>query len=450
MQRCLIVLLASFMASTALAAAAPLPPGHVSFKELTLGNGLRVQFSEDHSSPVVAVHVTYDVGSRNERAGRTGFAHLFEHMMFKGSQNVGNGEHFYQVLTQGGSMNGNTTQDRTIYFETVPAHQLEMGLFLEADRMRSLAITQENLDNQRKAVQEERRQSVDNQPYGTAYDRHQALMFDNYPYKHSVIGSMEDLNAATVQDVSQFFKTYYAPNNAVLTVVGDFTSAAAVKLVEKYFAKIPRQAAPPPVDVSEPKQTGERRDSMDDPLARISRVYIGYKTVPGNTADFFALDVLAAILQEGQSSRLYQALVREKQLSVGLGAYIQEQRGVGPFYIISSVAPGKKPEQVETAIYNEIERIQRDSIAEWEFTKAVNAARVNFYSGLRSAQSRAEALSVNKVFYNDANVLNTYVDSVRAVKRSDVQRVAKQYLRANNRTVLIVNATAGKPAAKQE
>jgi zinc protease len=431
-------LLAAFVASAAFAA-----PAGVQFREHTLKNGLRVELSEDHTSPVVAVHVTYDVGSRNERPGRTGFAHLFEHMMFKGSENVGSGEQFYQVITQGGTLNGNTTSDRTVYFETLPAHQLELALFLEADRMRSLAITKDNLDNQRNAVQEERRQGMDNQPYGQAFERHQALMYDNFAYKHDAIGSMEDLNAATVDDVAQFFKTYYAPNNAVLTIVGDFKAAIALDLARKYFESIPRQKAAPAVNISENKQTAERRDSMDDPLARISRVYIGYKTVAGNTPDYFALDVLATVLQEGQSSRLFQSLVREKQIAVNANAFVIEQRAISPFYIIASITPGKKPEDVEAAIYAEIERVQREPIAEWELQKAVNGARIAYYSGIRGAGSRADALGNNKVFYNNPNALNTYVDSIRAVTREDVQRVAKQYLQSNNRTVLTVNATGG-------
>ncbi len=444
MKRRLVVLVASFAATIVSAAPAKPTTGQVEFKEHTLKNGLRVQLSEDHTAPVVAVHVTYDVGSRNERPGRTGFAHLFEHMMFKGSENVGNGEHFYQVFTQGGSMNGTTSSDRTVYFETMPAHQLELALFLEADRMRSLAITQANLDNQRNAVQEERRQRMDNQPYGKAFERHQALMYDNFAYKHSTIGSMEDLNAATVEDVAEFFKTYYAPNNAVLTVVGDFNSATALSLIDKYFAGIPRQPSPPSVDVAEPAQKAERRDSMDDPLARLSRVYIGYKAAPGNTPDYFALEVLATVLQDGQSSRLYKTLVRDKQLSVGAGAFVLEQRGLSPFYVIATVMPGKKPEDVEASIYAEIERIQKEPIADWELTKALNGARVNYYSGIGSAQSRAAALGINKVFYNDANVLNTYIKSIRAVTKADVQRVANRYLQPGNRTVLTVNATGGR------
>lgn len=416
--------------------------GLVRFKEYTLKNGLRVQLSEDHTAPVVAIHVTYDVGARNERPGRTGFAHLFEHMMFKGSSNVGSGEHFYQIITQGGTMNGTTNSDRTVYFETLPAHQMELGLFLEADRMRSLAITQDNLDNQRNAVQEERRQGMDNQPYGKAFERHQELMWDNFGYKHSVIGSMADLNAATIDDVAQFFKTYYAPNNAVVTLVGDFNEAEARKLISKYFGDIPKQPAPPKVVINEPKQTAERRDSMDDALARMSRVYIAYKAAPGNTADYYALEVLSTILQDGQSSRLYQSLIRDKQLASNASAFIWEQRGVGPFFLIATAMPGKKTEDVEAALYAEIERVQREPVAEWEITKAVNNARANFFNGIRGAQSRAAALGINKVFYDDANVLNEYVAKMNAVTRADVQRVAKLYLQPTNRTVLTVNATA--------
>jgi predicted Zn-dependent peptidase len=232
----------------------------VEFKESTLRNGLRVQLAEDHVAPVVAVNIAYDVGSHDETQGLTGFAHLFEHMMFKGSANVGDGEHFYQVFTNGGTMNGTTGPDVTLYFETMPANQLELMLFLEADRMRSLEITQENLDNQRQAVQEERRLRVDNQPYGPSDERMGELFYDNFAYKHSVIGSMQDLNAASIEDVSKFFKTYYAPNNAVLTLVGNFKSADALRLIRKHFEDIPRQAEPPPVDLTEPSQKAERRE----------------------------------------------------------------------------------------------------------------------------------------------------------------------------------------------
>lgn len=427
-------------------AAAAQTQSRVQFKQYTLKNGLRVILSEDHAAPVIALHIAYDVGSRNERPGRTGFAHLFEHMMFKGSQNVGSGEHFYLINVNGGNMNGTTSTDRTVYFETLPANQLEMGLFLEADRMRSLAITQENLDNQRNAVQEERRQSYDNQPYGRAYEALEELLYDNFAYKHSTIGSMADLNAATVEDVSNFFKTYYAPNNAVLSLVGDFKSSKALASIKRHFESIPRQTMPPLPDMQEPDQTTERRTSLDDKLARLSQVRIAYKTVPSNTPDFYALQVLASVLQTGRSSRLYRSLVVEKQLSPNIGAFNDERRGRGAFYLIANVMPGKEPTAIETALNAEVERVQTQPIADWELEKAINNARVGYLNGLRSAQARAAALGIYAVFYNDPNLVNTRLEKLRAVTRADVQRVAKQYLQPSKRAVLTILAKAGAPS----
>ena len=257
----------------------------VDFKETTLKNGLRVITVEDHSAPVIAISVNYNVGSRDERKGRTGFAHLFEHMMFQGSENIGKSEQMILVLNNGGTMNGTTNEDRTLYFEALPANQLELALFLEADRMRSLAITKENLDNQRNAVQEERRRGLDNQPYGRSGEVQQELLYDNFAYKHSVIGSMEDLSAATVDDVAEFFKIYYAPNNAVLALVGDFNSKDALARIVKHFENIPRQPNPPAVDMSEPEQKEERRQTVDDVLARVPRVDLAFKSVAGTPAD---------------------------------------------------------------------------------------------------------------------------------------------------------------------
>ena len=239
--------------ATALGLAAASNP-KIEFTDTRLKNGLRVIISEDHTAPVFGIAVNYDVGSRNERKGRTGFAHLFEHMMFKGSENVGPGEHPYLMFMYGGSMNGTTNKDRTIYYEVMPANQLDLALFLEADRMRSLEITKENLDNQRNAVQEERRLGVDNQPYGKTFETIDELAYDNFAYEHSVIGSMADLSAATVEDVSAFFKIYYAPNNAVVAIVGDVDTKTTLEKVRKYFESIPAQPAPPKVDMTEPEQ----------------------------------------------------------------------------------------------------------------------------------------------------------------------------------------------------
>lgn len=416
-------------------------------KETRLPNGLRVITVEDHSAPVIAIDITYNVGSRDERQGRTGFAHLFEHMMFKGSENVGTGEHFYLVFNNGGTMNGTTNEDRTTYFEALPSNQLDLALFLEADRMRSLVINKANLDNQRNAVQEERRLGVDNQPYGQSGEILQGLIYDNFAYKHTVIGSMDDLNAATVEDVAAFFKTYYAPNNAVLTLVGDFKTADALKKIKENFGNIPQQTNPPAVDMAEPEQKAERRASVDDALARLQQIDIAFKALPGNTADFYALQVLSAALQGGQSSRFYQTLVKEKQLVTNIFGFIDEKRGTGAFYISATVRQGVNPADVEAAVYDEIERLKKDGVADWEIQKAKNTTRRNFINSMQSSLSRAINISVWTVYYNDPNLINTRLDKVSAVTKADVLRVANKYLTAANRTVVITTPKKAAPKA---
>ncbi|PYS86126.1 MAG: peptidase M16 [Acidobacteria bacterium] len=416
---------------------------HVDLKETRLANGLRVITVEDHSAPVIAVAVTYNVGSRNEKQGRTGFAHLFEHMMFQGSENVGKSEHFMLIQNNGGTMNGTTNEDRTNYFEALPANQLELALYLESDRMRSLEVNQTNLDNQRNVVQEERRIGLDNAPYGKSGETQQELMYDNFAYKHDTIGSMADLNAASVEDVRAFFKMYYAPNNAVLTLVGDFKTADALATIKKYFEVIPRQADPPPVDMSEPEQKAERRASVDDLLARLPRVAVAYKTVPGNTPDFYALQVLANALGGGSSSRLNQKLAREKEMVTNIGSNAQETRGVGGFYVTATLRPGVKTDDVESAVYEEIARLQKEQIADWELQKAKNGARRNFINGLQSSLARANSIGQYAVYYGDPNLINTRLDKVAAVTKDDVQRVANKYLVQRNRTVVITVPKAG-------
>jgi zinc protease len=410
---------------------------NVEFKETTLKNGLRVITVEDHSAPVIAISINYNVGSRDERKGRTGFAHLFEHMMFQGSENIGKSEQMVLVLNNGGTMNGTTNEDRTVYFEALPSNQLDLLLFLEADRMRSLAITKENLDNQRNAVQEERRRGLDNQPYGKSREIHQELIYDNFAYKHSVIGSMEDLNAASVEDVAEFFKTYYAPNNAVLALVGDFDTKDALARIAKNFESIPRQTNPPVVDMTEPEQTKERRTTVDDVLARAPRVDVAFKAVPGNTPDFYALQVLSATLQGGQSSRLYQKLVKERELTTNVGGFMDEKRGLGALYTFATLRPNATTADAEKVIYEEIERLKKEPIADWELQKAKNNTRRGIINGLQSSLSRAITLSQYAVVYNDPGLINTRLDKVSAVTKEDVQRVANKYLRETNRTVVI-------------
>jgi zinc protease len=415
----------------------------IKFSDTKLANGLRVIISEDHAAPVYSIAVHYLVGSRDERQGRTGFAHLFEHMMFKGSENVGPGEHFMLVFTNGGNMNGTTNKDRTLYFETLPSNQLDLGVFLEADWMKSLAITKENLDNQRNAVQEERRLGVDNQPYGRTFEAIDELAYDNPAYEHSVIGSMEDLNAASVADVTAFFKAYYAPNNAVLAIVGDVDTKVALEKVRKAFASIPMQAAAPKVDLSEPKQTAERRKTIDDSLARLSRVDIVFKVPPRLTADDDALQVLGTVLSSGRSSRLFQQIVREQQLSPNISAGRDPSIGPGLFQIAGTVSPGKSVDALETAIYAEIEKVKAGPIADWEIAKARNNAKRAVVAGLTNSLQRATQLANFAASYGDPALINQRVERIAKITAADVQRVARTYLVVENRTVVITQPQGG-------
>src|SRR5882762_3245429 len=418
---------------------------HVDYKETTLKNGLRVVTVEDHSAPVISLSVTYNVGSRNERKGRTGFAHLFEHMMFKGSENVGSGEHFVLVFNNGGNMNGTTNEDRTNYFEALPANQLDLALFLESDRMRSLAITKDNLDNQRNAVQEERRLGVDNQPYGKSFEVAQETVYDNFANKHSVIGSMEDLNAASVKDVQDFFRIYYAPNNAVLTLVGDFKPEEALAKIKQYFGGIPSQPTPPAPDLAEPKQKGERRKTLEDAFAQTPSIDIFFKIPQGNTDDWFALLVLGRTLGSGQGSRLYQSLVKDKELAVSVSCSTEEHRGPSTFDLTVLPRPGKDLKEVEKAVYAEIEKMKAEVVADWELQKVRMLARRQSAQQLRGTLNRAVRIGELAVFYGDPNLINTTLAKVETVGKNDIQRVAKTYLTEENRTVI---TTLPKPKAE--
>ena len=418
----------------------------VEFTDTTLQNGLRVIIAEDHVAPVISIAVNYDVGSRNERRGLTGFAHLFEHMMFEGSENVGDGEHFLLIANNGGDVNGTTDKDRTLYFERLPSNQLDLGLFLEADRMASLDITQENLDNQRQAVQEERRLRIDNQPYGHTFETIDELAYSNFAYSHSTIGSMTDLTAATVVDIASFFRTYYAPNNAVLALVGDIDAEVALEKVRQYFERIPRQPEPPTVDLTELPQTEERRASYDDPLARLARIDVAYHIPKSLTADHDALSVLATVLSSGRSSRLYQAIVRDTQLGVNVGAFAVSNRGPSLFRLVGIATPGADLGALETAIYNQIERIKVEPVEDWELAKARNGARRSFVSSLGSSLQRAITLSRYALFYDDPSLINSRAERVGAVSAEDLRRVASTYLNETNRSVII---TVPRPAGAQ-
>ncbi len=441
----LALVVAVGLAATVGAAAAP----KVQFLDTKLKNGLRVIIAEDHTAPVFSVAVTYNVGSRNERQGRTGFAHLFEHMMFKGSENVGSGEHFALVFGSGGNMNGSTNKERTNYFEQLPANQLDLALFLEADRMRTLAsaITPENLQNQINTVQEERRQGVDNQPYGKTFEAVDELAYESFPYKHSVIGSMTDLSAATVDDVKGFFRTYYAPNNAVIAIVGDVKTPDCLARVQKFFESIPSQAPPSPVVVDEPVQTAEKRLTVEDGLARLPRIDMVYHIPQSLTPDHDALTVLANILSGGRSSRLYENVVRQQQLATNVSAMADESRGPSLFRVIALVAPGKAVADVEKALTAELEKVKTGTIEAWELDKARNSMRASYVRNLGTTVGRAVLISQLAVYFGDPGLINTRPDRIANLTAADIQRVASRYLTTQNRTVVI---TAPKPAGAQK
>ena len=404
----------------------------------TLGNGLRVVLSEDHSVPVVSVAVYYDVGSRNEREGRTGFAHLFEHMMFQGSENVPKAGHFQYIFNNGGTMNGTTSSERTNYFETLPSSQLPLALWLESDRMRSLKVTQENLDNQREAVKEEKRLSYDNRPYSNAFLRLNELVYRNPRNAHSTIGSMEDLDAATVEDVQEFFRVYYAPNNAVLTVVGDFDSDEARELVEKYFASIPSQPAPPPVDVSEPEEVAARAEVYRDPFAQLPAIMLGWKAPARRTPDFYALNLGSDLLLDGDSSRLYQRLVKDEESVIGIQGGLGERRGPSTLYVFAIPKPGHTTEAIRATIQEEIEKLGTEGPSPEEMEKLRNTL---FNDAVRSRQStlfRAQRLAEYTLYDGDPHLFNTELERYLAVTPGQIREAVKRYLLTDNHSVMEV------------
>jgi predicted Zn-dependent peptidase len=364
-------------------------------------------------------------------------------MMFQGSANVGKGEHFISIMNNGGNMNGTTNEDRTVYFEELPKNQLDLALYLEADRMRALNITQANLDNQRSAVQEERRQSIDNQPYGRAELDLDSLAYDNFAYKHSTIGSMADLDAASVADVADFFRIYYAPNNAVLTLVGDFDPGEALAKVKKYFGAIPAQPPPPKLDLREEPHYGERRETIADPLARVPRLDMAYRIPPGNTSDNYAMQQLAIALAQGQSSRFYQHLVKDKQLATNVNVRPDSRIGPSQFYISASPRPGVSISDLEKGLDEEIAAVVKDGITSDELAKARAQFLRRFIDQRRSSLQTARLIGEYAVKFDDPNLINTILDKQNGVTVELVNRAAKTYLVRDQRTIVITIPASG-------
>ena len=419
-----------------------------------LANGLSVTLSEDHTAPIVAVNLWYHVGSANERPGRTGFAHLFEHMLFQGSAHVGANEHFEIVQRAGGTLNGSTWLDRTNYFETVPSNQLATALWLEADRMGQLlpAMTQQKLDTQRDVVKNERRWSVDNQPYGTWWERLPALAFpSDHPFHHSLIGSMEDLTEASLEDIAQFFATYYTPDNAVLSIAGDFDPAEARALVEQFFGPIPRGAGKPPLPPMDlPEHFGSWERLVVPDAVMLPRLFLGFRApVFGSDAHFVAT-VLAAILGTGKGSRFQRALVRDREVASEASAFTFDL-AKGADLIIADVTarPGISAGVLEVEVVREVDRMRADGVTEDEVQRAVALLETTLVSSLQSAGDRADKLSMFATYFNDPSLVNEQTERYQRVTAEQVTTLARDLLGEDNRVSLVyvpANSLAENPA----
>ena len=415
-----------------------------SVESYSLENGLKVILAPDTTVQVATVNVWYNVGSRNERPGRTGFAHLFEHMMFQGSANVAKGLHMQLVERAGGSLNGSTSQDRTNYFQTLPSNRVNLGLWLEADRMRSLAITDANLNNQREAVKEEKRLNFDNPPYIGAYLTGLTSIADSvgcFGYAHPPIGSMGDLDAATTADVQSFFDIYYAPNNAILTVTGDFSPAVVKGLIQEYFGSIPRGSAAPPVECAIRSTPGLERRRMADPKATLPAVLAIYQIPPSNHPDSPALELLATILGSGESSRLNRTLVREtKAAVVSQGAFrpFGDTRGPGALALLGISNQGVSPDSLESLIVREVAKLVAEGVTEGELTKVRNQARMARIGSLQTTLGLSEELQAANLFWSDPTKVNDRLEQYLKVTREDIQRVAKTYLIPENSILLLI------------
>jgi zinc protease len=427
------------------APAAAVRPPKLQYELLTLPNGLTVILSEDHSTPIVHLQLWYHVGSKNEKPGRTGFAHLFEHLMFKGSRNVEPEGHTSLISSVGGQANAYTEDDITVFWETVPSQYLPLILWLEADRMTTLRINEETFANEREVVKEERRMRVDNQPFGRLSEIIYDQAFTTHPYKHTTIGSMADLESASVSDVLDFYKTYYVPENATMTLVGDFDPAQAKELVTEFLGRVPKAEKPVPRDIpKEPPQTRERRVTLETPWPLPAVVVAHHITYDGNP-DSYPLHIASKVLSDGQTSRIYQALVYEKRLAVAAfgGANLIEDPNL--FYAVAIVQPGHTTEEAINALIAELDLLKKDPITDRELQRTKNQFARDYILGRETNQQKAGQLAHAVVIHRDITSADGEFEIFQNITKADVQRVARTYFTEENR--LVITLMPARPGA---
>lgn len=420
-------------------------------KKAKLDNGLRIVMLVDHTTPTVAVDVVYDVGGRNEERGHSGFAHLFEHMMFQGSANVSRGDHFKLVTSHGGTLNGTTSEDRTNYFEMLPSSELALGIWLEADRMKSLDISLKNFENQRAVVKEEYRMRVENAAYVPASIRLQELTFQGYwPYEHSAIGNMKDLDAAQLEWVRSFHDKYYAPNNAVLAIAGDFDENEALAFAKKYFGDAKPIAIPKYEPPAMPEQTAPRNAVVEDTHAKLPAVMYGWTTPPSDHPDHYALELAGRLFADGESSRLHRALVRERSLAISVDGGLEGHRGPDMFVISAKLATGAKVGDVQKLLDSQIGDVGRLGPTDEEMKKLRARIVSTFLFGLESNFARAQELAEMELYRGDANLLDKELDKYLAVTKDDIKRVVAKYLTPARKNTIEVKPAAPEPTKPAE
>lgn len=409
---------------------------HIDYTQFELDNGLDVILHEDHSSPVVAVTVTYHVGSKNEDPQRTGFAHFFEHLMFEGSKNIDRGEFFEIVQGAGGRNNAFTSFDKTVYYEVFPSNQFELGLWLESERMLHAKVDSQGVETQREVIKEEKKQRYDNQPYGKILPSIFEESFNEHPYRWVPIGEEQYIDSAKISEFREFYETYYVPNNAVLSIAGDIEPKKAKKLVKRYFGDIPRGEKEKRLpQQSEPPQTEETHDTVYDNI-QLPAVIQSFHIPEKGTEDFYALDMLTTLLSDGKSSRLYKKLVDEEEKALQVSSSLMDLEDPGLFFLFAIANQGVDAKALEESLNEELKEVRNGTISDKEFQKLRNQVENDFYSGKTEMQDIAVTLAEYHLFYDNPNLINTEIEKYMSVTKEDLKRVANEYLVPENRSVL--------------